>query len=274
MIRIVRGIIFRQVKATSGRTMILLFTKEYGKISAGTYLSKNARSRSQLALHPFTYGEYQIFENRGFYNLDKAEVIRSFYGLGDDIDKYLAASYALELTEKAIPEDVPQPGVFDLLIGFLEELEQRKGRPETLLLAYEVRLLAMLGLSPELGACATCGEPPDPTLFSVEEGGVLCRDCYQKIKREGNDRLLFKTKFDIVQVLGYFLRNGLPAFRKIDLQKPQAEELKRILKSYFSYHMEVGRLKSDSVMDMEMEGKHGYHIRKNRTGQGQNRRYV
>ena len=130
------GIIFRQTKTASGRRMILLFTAKYGKLSVGTSMTEKGKSRSSLALRPFTYGNYQIFQGRNYYNLDRAETIRSYYGIGEDIDKYMAAAYILELTEKVVPEEAAQPGVFHLLIGFLEELEQRKKQHLTLVLAY------------------------------------------------------------------------------------------------------------------------------------------
>ena len=56
------GIIFRQVKATGGRRMILLFTKKYGKISAGSNINEKGRTKSALAMRPFTYGTYELYK--------------------------------------------------------------------------------------------------------------------------------------------------------------------------------------------------------------------
>ena len=44
------GIIFRQTRMVQGRRMILLFTKEYGKISVGSNIGDKGRSKSSLAL--------------------------------------------------------------------------------------------------------------------------------------------------------------------------------------------------------------------------------
>ncbi|MBQ1489803.1 MAG: DNA repair protein RecO, partial [Eubacterium sp.] len=123
------GIIFRQVKATGGRRMILLFTKKYGKISVGTSLSEKGKNRASLALRPFTFGSYQIYQGRNYYNLDRAETVKSFYGIGEDPDKYMSASYVLELTERVVPEEVPQPQIFQLLVTFMEELSERPKKP-------------------------------------------------------------------------------------------------------------------------------------------------
>lgn len=200
------GIIFRQTRMVQGRRMILLFTRKYGKISVGSNVGDKGRSRTALALRPFTFGNYQIYEGRNYYELDRADAVTSYYGIGEDLDRYAAAAYALELTEKVVPEGLPQPQVFDLLISFFEELEQRKRKHKTLLLAYEVKLLDVLGIFPVLDSCASCGKTFGeasstaedsstagssssdggssagktsfaPAVFSIKDGGVLCGDC-------------------------------------------------------------------------------------------------
>ena len=105
---------------------------------------KNQKHAS-LALRPFTCGNYSIYKGRNYYNLDRVETLKSFYGIGEDLDKYMAASLALELTEKIVPEEVPQPRIFALLLDFLNEMELRKQKHTTLLLAFETKLLFALG---------------------------------------------------------------------------------------------------------------------------------
>ena len=44
------GIVLRQIKTSYNRRMILLFSKKYGKISAGTSIQEKGRGKSSLAL--------------------------------------------------------------------------------------------------------------------------------------------------------------------------------------------------------------------------------
>ena len=60
------GIVLRETKTSYNRRMILLFTREYGKISAGTSLGERGKSKSSLALQHFTYGRYSIHQNKGY----------------------------------------------------------------------------------------------------------------------------------------------------------------------------------------------------------------
>ena len=117
------GIVLRQVKTSYGRRMILLFSKKYGKISAGTGLNERGKGKSSLALRPFTYGRYELFKNRDSYNINGAEVLKSYYGIGEDVDKYMNGAYVLEFTERVLAEEVPSPGIFSLLIDFFDLLD-------------------------------------------------------------------------------------------------------------------------------------------------------
>ena len=98
MITDTEGIVLRQTKTVAGRRMILLFSRKFGKISVGTSAAEGGKNKSALAARPFTYGRYELFKGRDSYNLNNGQVIKSYYGIGEDLDKYLAASYVLELT--------------------------------------------------------------------------------------------------------------------------------------------------------------------------------
>ena len=245
------GIIFRQTRMVEGRRMILLFTKEYGKISVGTNIGDKGRSKSSLALRPFTYGTYQIFEGRNYYELDRADAITSWYAIGEDLDRYAAGSFVLELTEKMIPEGLPQPAVFSLLLEFMQELEQRKKKYMTLVLAYEVKLLRIVGAYPVLDSCASCGTKEGLDHFSVEEGGIICRDCAERLEANGHKALIFKAGNDIINVVDYFVKNPLRSFAGIALSDDVADRLQRILKAYMDYHFDLGELKSEGLFSVK-----------------------
>ena len=141
------GIIIKQIKISGGRRMIVLLSEKYGLISAGTSIPEKGKNKSSLALRPFTRGRYELYKGRENFNINGAEVIQSYYSIGEDIDRYMAASYILELTEKMLPEDESMPGMYKLLRDFLELLAERKSEFETPVIAYQIKALSMQGLS-------------------------------------------------------------------------------------------------------------------------------
>lgn len=252
------GIILRRINATSGRKMLSIFTQKYGKISVGTSISeKSSKGKATLSLNRFTYGRYEIFRSRDFYNVNSGEVVKSFFRIGEDPDKYFAASFALELTDKALPEELPQPKLLNELVDFLGTLEDRSKGFITLVIAYEIKLLDAVGMLPNLDECVVCGSKPDDAkrlrYFSVEDGGMICDECMREIEQEiaqnykskTKPRLIYSPKFDIVSIIKYFSKRPISAFGNIMLDTETEEELYKILREYISYHMDVGTLKSE-----------------------------
>ncbi len=240
----------------NGRRMLLLFSRKFGKISVGTSLTEGGKNKSALAVRPFTYGRYELFKSRDSYSLNSGQVIRSFYSLGEDLDKYMAGSYVMELTEKLLAEDLPQPRLFALLLEFLENLERRSAKHDTLVMAYMVKALDIMGTMPELDQCCVCGCREAKRFFSVSEGGIICDSCAVKAQKNqppkggtpANEPLIYDTNFGIVNILKYFQKEPLGTFEKIALDDDILEKLKAIIKSWMSYHLDVGKLKSEDLI--------------------------
>ena len=176
------GIVLRQRKIANNRRMIVLFTKQYGKLSAGTSVNEKSRSKAALALRPFTYAEYDIFKGRDAYSINSAQVNKSFYSIGEDIDRFINASAFIEYLDKVLEEGVPAPKLFDLSLEFLQSVSECRSGTDTLLYAFIVKTFRMLGVAPELGCCVNCGKAPEKfgggfKIFSVTDGGIICPDC-------------------------------------------------------------------------------------------------
>ena len=69
------------------------------------------------------------------------------------------------------------------------------------------------------------------------------------LKSTDDERLIFKLNFDIVKVLNYFASNSLKNFRNITLQQDVKSELQDMMRSYISFHMDVGKLKNDKMLN-------------------------
>ncbi len=242
------GIVLRQTKTSYGRRMILLFSKKYGKISAGTGINEKGRGKSSLALRPFTYGRYELFKNRDSYNINGADVIRSYYAIGEDVDKYMNGAYVLEFTERVLEEGVPSPGMFNLLIDFFDLLESRDRGIGTLVLAYQTKVLRYAGVMPQLEHCAVCGEKKQAAKFSIEDGGIICGDCLRDMENLEAHTLIYDLKFGILDVLKYFMANPLKKLENIALKEDAGKLLQEIIRKYAAYYLDTSDLKSEKLI--------------------------
>ena len=220
------GIVLKQVKTVNGRKMLTIFTKKYGKVSVGTNLTEGGKNKTALSIRPFTYANYEFFKSRESYNLNSGQVIESFYSIGEDLDKYMASNYALELTEKVLEEEMPNSKLFLHLTDFLREIEKRNTKQRTLLIAYMVKLLDDTGVLPNLDDEEALNESLTEELTS----------------------LISHSKFDIIKILKYMNKEPLSKLRGIALEDEIEEDSFNILKKYIGFHLNIFNLKSENVM--------------------------
>ena len=240
------GIVIRQTKTAYGRRMIVLLTKKYGKISAGTSISEKGKNKSSLALRPFTYGKYELFKGRDSYSINGAETIESFFSIGEDISKFAAASTALELTDRLLEEDQPAPAMFSLLSDLLAMLEARKNGFGTLLAAFKIKALVLSGCGIAADACVKCGKTEDLKYFSVPDGGFLCSSCTDA--QSLLNPLIFEVSDDIINIVRFVKVHPLRSLENLSIPAPVGERLTRILRAYYSFHLGIDALKSESLI--------------------------
>ena len=194
----------------------------------------------------------RIREEKGRYTVKSAEAERSFYGLAEDPDRYGEAAFVLELTARLLPEGVPQPRIFDLMTDMFSALENRRNRFLTLRLAYEVKLMDLLGVAPRTDCCVRCGKKNGLEAFSVPGGGALCGECHRKLTEEGYpDRLIYPARFDMMNVIDYFRSNPLKRFEKLALNDGAAAWMQNVIRRYMAYYLDVDQLKSEAAMNQE-----------------------
>ena len=246
------GIVLKQHKIANNRRIITLFTKNYGKISAGTSMNEKGKGKSALALRPFTYAEYEIFKNRDSYNINSAQDKKSYYSIGEDLERFDVASKLIDYLDKILEDEQPRPKLFDMTMEFFESITKANGNYETILYSFLVKTLRIQGVMPELSCCVNCGKKLDDFgydlpnrgrghKFSVEAGGVLCEDC-EIIERERSNALIFKPSFDIIDTILFFAKTPIEKFEKIALKAEVSQEIKSILNKYIDYYLGINVL--------------------------------
>lgn len=126
----------------------------------------------------------------GLGELRGGQLVTRRRSLTRDLMRYRAALAGLELAGRAAREEAAEPGLFPVVEGLLNHLDDPARRPEVELLAFDLQLLELLGLAPSLTLCASCGGgaaevKPGRAAFSAARGGRLCRKCAGEARDDG-----------------------------------------------------------------------------------------
>jgi DNA repair protein RecO (recombination protein O) len=161
-----------------------LYTPDRGRVSAIAKGVRRARSRFGGRLEPFFRLRIELHEGRSeLLTVTGAQTVDGHARLREDVRALDGAARACDAVRRLFETSEPHPGVFHLLCRHLALLDERAGEAgRTSLgrapaLAFRLKLLLAAGLTPQLGACASCGEREHLVGFSGAAGGIVCAAC-------------------------------------------------------------------------------------------------
>jgi len=160
--------------------IVTLYTLDFGKIKGIAKGAKRSRRRFANTLEICSYVQATFFEKetRDLVRLNHCDLIRTFASLREDITKLGWASYFIELVNAMTAERIKNGPLFELLVFFLNLIEQGRLREEIQRI-FEMRLLSHLGYQPLLDHCTRCQKrfSGEKFFFGIREGGILCPSC-------------------------------------------------------------------------------------------------
>jgi DNA repair protein RecO (recombination protein O) len=174
------AIVLRTVAYGDSDVIAHLLVRGRGRISAFARGARSSRRRFAGALEPFQLVEVLLAERAGqeLWMLREAAVAEAYAGVREDLHRIAHAGYAAELAHDLSRPGEPADELFALLAEFLHRLAAGAATSARLR-ALELRALAAAGLSPELSACARCGDslPWGRAAFDAPAGGLACARC-------------------------------------------------------------------------------------------------
>jgi DNA repair protein RecO (recombination protein O) len=178
--------VLRTYKLGESDQIVVMFTKDYGKVRAVVRRSRSVRRQTAsyyqplMLLHAILFGR----PTQSLHRINSVDIVRSFRTLREDFEAMRCGLYMTELIEVATREREPVPDLFALLYLGLEQLTQSP-HPHMLLRLFELRLLGVLGYTPQLFMCARCAcdISSAATTFSAVLGGLVCPPCAAQVQQ-------------------------------------------------------------------------------------------
>jgi DNA repair protein RecO (recombination protein O) len=185
------AIVLRSIRYGEADRILHVYTPDHGRISAIAKGARRAKSRFGARLEPFMQVELMLREGRSdLHTVTGADTISARPGLWETAPALNGAARACDAVGRLFETDDPHPEVYTLLANELSllaagpvALNAGPGAPAIANayvangLAFRLKLLLAVGIVPQLGSCATCGEKDHLSGFSAAAGGVVCSAC-------------------------------------------------------------------------------------------------
>jgi DNA repair protein RecO (recombination protein O) len=175
------AILLRSIPYGESDRVVTLLGRSTGRVAALARGARKSLRRFGGGLGLAARGEAALRERPGaeLATLESFDVVEPRHGLGRDLARTAHAGYAAELCDRLCAPRHPEPEVFDWLDGFLGLLDERGAGVERLR-AFELGLLARLGLGPSWDACVACGRRDlgdEVVRLQPARGGFVCGGC-------------------------------------------------------------------------------------------------
>jgi DNA repair protein RecO (recombination protein O) len=216
------AVVLRTYKLGEADRIVVLLTKEHGKVRAVAKGVRKTKSRFGGRLEPLSHVSLLLYEGRELDTVSQAETIDSLRPLLSDLDRLTQGIALLEAIDRLTPDREPVPHLYRMLVGALRTLEDRP---------------AVEGVRPQLDVCVRCSDSDAIVAFDMGEGGVLCRSC-----RKGSP-----ITPEALRLTRMILGGGLNAALD-EPESPATAEVRHLATTALEHHLER-RLRSVSMFE-------------------------
>lgn len=238
------GIVLKSNKLGEADKIISIYSDSCGKIQGVAKGIRRTKSKFGSRLEPFTYVDLLLYKGRNLDIITQVEIISSFKEIREDYDRVTYGWAMLDLINKVSLEGEKENKLFYLLLKTLELLSKATSNLDLLLVAFDIKLLAIVGYRPNLSSCTVCHRKltsDDKFLFSFEWGGIICNPC------STNDIGAINVSLESIVVLKKLLFSELELVFKIEASKEVRKELENLINKYIDYYIQ-SRLKSRKLL--------------------------
>lgn len=186
------GVVLRSIRFGEADRILHLYTVERGRVNAIAKGSRRPKSRFGGRLEPFFRLDLMLHEGRSdLCTVTGASTLDGYGDLRSNGPAIDAAARGCDAVLRLLDSAEPNRPAYNLLCRYLGLLDANAaagpdvGReatassptPAAIGLAFRLKLALAAGFSPELSACARCGDRDHIVAFSGAAGGVVCAAC-------------------------------------------------------------------------------------------------
>lgn len=204
----------------------------YGKISCVAKGARRPKSALLAGTQMFCFGEYLVYKGAQTYHVNSVEPIEVFYNLRTDLDKLKYAVHINKIVQDVTHENQNCYRILQLLLNTLYTISETDKNLDLVLSVFKLRLLCILGFTPQVMACTNCKEKEGLVYFSVKDNGVKCKVCGKQ------DTSTIQISESTLNAIKYTVTAPPKKLYSFYLKDEALEEFKLVSKIYFNEKLE------------------------------------
>ncbi len=175
-----QAIILKKNIFSEGNEIITMYTRDLGKVRAVARSVKSPKSRLSFGLQSLFHTDVDFLPSHKLATITGVKPIDTFKNIYTDSEKINLALYAAEIVIKSTPDEQSNAELFDLLLDFLQHLNNSVSSKHPCADLFAIKALAANGYALDFEKCVVCSQELVSTTnlgFSNRKNGFLCSNC-------------------------------------------------------------------------------------------------
>ena len=229
------AIVLKGWKLGETSKIVLLYTKDYGRIKVVAKGARNPKSQFKGCLEPLSRIDIIYYDkrNRDLQLLSKADLIDPHYHVIGHMLKTSLCLAVAELLNKAVAGEESFPHVYNLFAITLDLINRSDRFIEGFFWFFENRFINLMGYSPNWSNCLRCNASlrDNGGIFQPSSGGLVCSNCGSAL----SGRVI---SGDALEILFWLQHCSPEEAGNINPSLEQQSEIRRALDFYRTTHLE------------------------------------
>ncbi|MGN1296912.1 MAG: DNA repair protein RecO [Clostridia bacterium] len=180
----------------------------------------------------FCFGEYLMYKGTNTYHINSVEPIEVFYNIRTDLDKLKYAVHINKIIQDVTHENQNCYNILQLLLNTLYTISETDKNLDLVLSIFKMRLLTILGFTPNIKECVNCKEKENLQKFSIKDSGFKCEACSRQ------DKSTITMSESTKNAIKYTVTAPAKKIYSFNIKDESLEEFKLINKIYFNEKLE------------------------------------
>lgn len=213
--------------------IVTLYTRDRGRLGGIARGVRRTRSKVGGRLEPFSLVRASLYSGRGLYTILGVDTVRTFQGVREELFRMEEGARLLGAIRHLFPQEEGSVPAFNLLVRGVARLAEAPDAAAAagVVLATRLKLLALLGYTPEMSRCAACGGQGPMYGFSPSLGGVVCERC-----ASAGGASCFALSAGALATLHALLETSLVEVERLDLDHRATAEVEQVVAQTLAYH--------------------------------------
>lgn len=227
-----KAIVLRNRDFGDSNTVLIVLTKEYGKMPLVARGFKKQNSSLKASCQLFTESNIVYSEGKSMGILTQGEVINGFANIREDILTIAYGCFFAEMIDISFPDFRPNDEAYMLLISSYILLNE--GLDPYLTSQYFIwQLMKILGYTPYLKNCTNCHKDLrlDKFYLQVDRGCIFCDYC-----NHTSTSLPIST--GAIKLIETFIQGDLKSIFRLKVDGKLKDEVDFLTKSYSKYYID------------------------------------